>query len=273
MPTVHPSSIIDPQAQLADDVEIGPFCTITGPVRIEAGVRVISHASINGNTTIGTGTVVYPNAMLGYEPQDYKFKPGMESAGVVIGNNCIIREHASVHAASQNERPTTIGDRVFLMVNAHVGHDAVVEDDAILVNNACLAGHSYVQRNAILSAGVMLHQNGRVGRMAMCSGGSVLTCDVPPFCMTANRSTLVGLNLVGLRRSGMHSDEINAIKDAYRRVLRANPSRTEMLGMLDERGKNSPAVAEMAEFIRASKRSICPAEGRRNDASPTPQTS
>lgn len=266
MPQVHPTSIIDPKARLADDVEIGPFCTVTGPVTLGPGVRLVSHASVYGNTTVGAGTVIYPNAMIGFEPQDYKFKPGMESAGVVIGENCIFREGATVHMASKTDRPTTLGDRVFLMVNAHVGHDAVVHDNVIMVNNACLAGHTEVQANATLSAGTMLHQNGRIGRLAMCSGGSILSNDVPPFCMTANRSMLVGLNLVGMRRSGMPADEINAIKRAYREVFRANPNRTELLEMLDERGKDSPCVAEMAAFVRASKRSICPVGGRRTNS-------
>ncbi|MEM9372677.1 MAG: acyl-ACP--UDP-N-acetylglucosamine O-acyltransferase [Planctomycetota bacterium] len=264
MPNIHPTSIIGPDARLAEDVEIGPFCTITGPVELASGVRVISHSCIAGRTTVGEGTVVYPNASIGFEPQDYKFKPGMETAGVRIGSGCIIREHATVHAASKPDRPTTIGDRVFLMVNSHVGHDTVVEDDVILVNNTCLAGHTYVQRNATLSGAVLLHQHGRVGRLAMCSGGSILSNDVPPFCMTANRSTLVGLNLVGLRRSGMPANEINAIKRAFREVFRINPNRTELLAMLDERAKESPCVAEMAAFVRASKRSICPVGGRRS---------
>ncbi len=271
MPTVHPSSVIDPQAQLADDVEIGPFCTVTGPVRLGAGVRLVSHASVVGHTVVGSGTIVYPNAMLGYGPQDYKFKPGMETAGVVIGSDCIIREHATVHAATKPDRPTTLGDRVFMMVNSHVGHDATVHDGVIMVNNACLAGHTEVYANATLSAGAMLHQNGRIGRLAMCSGGSILSNDVPPFCMTANRSMLVGLNLIGMRRAGMPPEEINAIKRAYGEVFRINPNRSELLAMLDERGKNSPGVAEMAEFVRTSKRSICPVGGRRRTKRGAPE--
>ena len=265
MPIVHPTAIVDPLAQLADDVQIGPYCIVQGPARLAPGVRLISHASINGRVTIGENTIVYPNAMIGFEPQDYKFKPGMETAGVVIGSDCIIREHATVHAASKPDRPTTIGSRVFLMVNSHVGHDAIVHDEVILVNNSCLAGHSEVYRKATLSGGVLLHQNGRIGRLAMCGGGSILSNDVPPFCMTANRNTLVGLNVIGLRRSGMPADEINAIKRAYREVFRINPNRTELLEMLDERAKTSACVAEMAEFVRASKRSICPVGGRRTN--------
>lgn len=263
MPTVHPTAVVDAQAQLADDVQIGPFCVLSGPVTLGAGVRLIAHVNIQGPCTIGDATIVYPNASLGFEPQDFKFKPGAPTAGVTIGRNCLIREHATVHAATKPDRPTSVGDRVLMMVNSHLGHDAWVGDDVILVNNCMLAGHSEVQSRAILSGGAMLHQFGRVGRMAMCSGGSVLSNDVPPFCMTANRNTLVGLNLVGLRRSGMPPEEINAIKRAYSQVFRINPPRAELLEMLDERAKSSPAVGEMAAFVRASKRAICPVGGRR----------
>lgn len=263
MPTVHPTAVIDPAAELADDAQIGPFCVLTGPVKLGAGARLISHVTVNGNTTIGAGTTVYPNASIGFEPQDYKFKPGMVTAGVRIGENCLIREHATVHAASGNERPTTLGDRVFLMVNAHVGHDAIVHNDVILVNNAALAGHTEVFDKAILSGGVVMHQHGRVGRLAMCSGGAVLTNDVPPYCMAAQRNTLVGLNLVGMRRSGMSRTEIDAVRRAYREVFRNNPGRHELLEMLDERAQTSEAVAEMAAFVRGTKRSITPVGGRR----------
>ncbi|MFK7883438.1 MAG: acyl-ACP--UDP-N-acetylglucosamine O-acyltransferase [Phycisphaerales bacterium] len=263
MPNVHPTAIVDPASQLADDVEIGPFCCITGPVKLSEGVRLLSHVTITGNSSIGANTIVYPNAAIGFEPQDYKFKPGMLTAGVSIGENCLIREHATVHAASKEHRPTTIGDRVFLMVNAHVGHDATVHNDVILVNNVALAGHCEVFDKAIMSGGSMLHQFGRVGRMAMCSGGSVLTNDVPPYCITAQRNMLVGINLIGMRRSGMPRSEIDAVKSAYREVFSKNPGRKEMLDMLDERGQNSPAVAEMATFVRGSKRSLTPVGGRR----------
>lgn len=263
MPTVHPTAFVDADAHLADDVHIGPYCVISGPVVLGPGVRLIAHVSIQGPCMVGDGTIVYPNASLGFEPQDFKFKPGSPTAGVKVGRHCLIREHATVHASTRPDRPTTVGDRVLMMVNTHLGHDAWVGDDVILVNNSLLAGHTEVQSRAILSGGAMLHQFGRIGRMAMCGGGSVLSNDVPPFCMTANRNTLVGLNLVGLRRSGMPAEEINAVKRAYSQVFRVNPPRSELLAMLDERARTSDAVAEMAAFIRASKRPICPVGGRR----------
>lgn len=263
MPTVHPSAILGDEVQIADDAQIGPYCVLTGRVTIGPGVRLLAHVNISGPTTIGAGTIIYPNASLGFEPQDYKFKPGAPTAGLTIGENCLIRENTTVHCASTQDRPTSIGNRVFLMVNAHVGHDAIVRDDAILVNNVSLAGHTEVHERAILSGGTVLHQNGRIGRLAMCSGGSVLTNDVPPFCMSAQRNMLVGLNLIGMRRSGMPREEIDAVRRAYRELLRRNPPRHELLDELERRGENSAAVRHMFEFVRDTKRSITPVGGRR----------
>lgn len=263
MPTVHPTAVIDPRCEIADDAQIGPFCVLTGPVKVGPGVRLVAHVNIQGPASIGDGTIVYPNASLGFEPQDYKFKPGMETPGIVIGSNCIVREHATVHAATRPDRPTTVGDRVFLMVNAHVGHDARVHDDVILVNNVALGGHSEVFDKAILSANTAVHQFGRVGRLAMCSASSVVTNDVPPFCMAAGRNTLVGLNIVGLRRAGLGADEINAVRLAYRQVLRRNPQRPELLAQLADRGRTSPSVQHMHDFIISCARAITPVGGRR----------
>lgn len=264
MPKVHPTATVDERARLGEGVEIGPYCIVTGDVTLGPGVRLLTRVSLQGPLTVGAGTVIYPNACIGFEPQDYKFKPGSPTAGVVIGEGCLIREHATVHAATSLQKPTRLGDRVFMMVNAHVAHDAEVRDDAILVNNVAMGGHTELHERAILSGGVVVHQFGRIGRLAMCSGGAVVTNDVPPFCMSAQRNMLVGLNLVGMRRAGMPRSEIDAVRSAYREVFRRNPPRAELLEQLRERGEQSPAVMLMHDFVVASKRSITPVGGRRH---------
>jgi UDP-N-acetylglucosamine acyltransferase len=257
MPTIHPTAILEGDINLADDVIIGPFCFLSGAITLGAGVQLMQQVNIQGPATIGARTILYPGAAIGYEPQDYKFAPGSESAGVTIGEDCLIREHASVHSASNNETPTRIGNHVFLMVNAHVGHDAQVGNDAILVNNTALGGHSYVGEKAICSGGVMIHQFCRAGRLSMLSGGSSLTVDLPPFCTTLGRNELVGLNLVGLRRNGFAKEEIGAIREAFVHVLRKNLPKSEILSELANRGENSPGVQEMHDFIAESKKPIC----------------
>lgn len=256
MPEIHPTAILEGEVNLADDVKIGPYCIIKGPVTLGPGVQLLEHVSINGPTTIGAGTIVYPRAALGYEPQDYKFAPGAPTAGVVIGENCIIREHATVHAASNDHTPTRIGNEVFMMINSHIGHDAVVGNNVILVNNSCLAGHTQVHDRVTFSAGALLHQNCRIGTLCILSGGASITTDLPPFMMALERNQIVGLNLVGLRRNGFSKVEINALRDLYSKVLRNNPPRQELLEILAERMADSEAFRTLHTFIAEAKRPL-----------------
>jgi len=263
MTQVHPSAIVEDSVELGEGVEVGPFCILSGKVKLGDGVRLISNVMIQGPVTIGRNTVVYPFACLGFEPQDYKFTRGMETAGVVIGEDSIIRESVTVHAASNDHTATKVGSRTMMMAGSHAGHDVTVGDDVILVNLAQLAGHSEVQDRVILSANAMVHQFCRIGRQSLCSGGSLMTGDLPPYCIAAGRNTVVGLNLVGMRRAGMESSEINAVRYAYKTVLRKNPPIPVMKQMLNELGQHSAAVQEIADFICEAKKPIVPVGGRR----------
>lgn len=251
---VHPSSVIDPAAELADGVEIGPNCTITGKVKLAERVQLIGAVHIYGPVEIGPGSTFYPGACIGYPGQDYKFKLGMPTAGVKIGAECLIREHVTIHAATKPDVPTTLGNRVFMMVSSHAGHDARIDDDAILVNSAVMGGHSHVATRAIMSGNTSLHQFARVGRLAFIGGGVACPRDVPPFCVAGIRDRINGVNFVGMRRAGMDRDEITNIRRAFWEVLRTNLPRQEAVARLRELGKNSPAVLEMAEFLNTSKR-------------------
>lgn len=262
MSLIHPTAVISPESELAEDVQIGPGCVLEGAVKLGAGVRLIASVYLKGPLEIGSGTQVWPFACLGTPPQDFKFGADSITAGAVIGSDCIIREHATVHAATRDDKPTRLGDRVFLMVSSHVGHDATVGDDVILVNNTVLGGHSVVETKATLSGGCMVHQFCRIGRLVFMSGGSGVSSDVPPFCVVSDRQRLGGVNLVGMRRAGMERDEITAVRRAFREVIRKPVTRAEMQAYLDEEGKRWPAVAEMAEFVRTAKRPICPGRGR-----------
>lgn len=259
---IHPTACVSPRAELDDGVEIGPRCVIEGPVQLGRGVRLVGDAYVMGPCRIGAGTVIYPFACLGFPPQDVKFAPGNPTAGVVIGRDCIVREHATVHAATRADRPTRVGDRVFIMVNAHVGHDAVVGDGAVLVNNSALGGFAELGPGATLSGGCLVHQFTRVGRLAFISGGLAVSMDVPPFCLVGERNRLVGLNLVGLRRAGLPREHITELRRAFRDVLRTTLPRPEMVRMLQERGRACPPVAELATFIAETRRAICHSAAR-----------
>ncbi len=259
---IHPTAIISPEADLAGDVVIGPHCILTGRVTLGPGVRLIAAVHLQGPVTIGAETVLYPGACVGFEPQDIKFTPGSPTAGVVIGARCVLREQATVHASTSLDTPTTLGDECFLMACSHVGHDCRIGNHVILVNYTGISGHCEVGDNATFSGHVGLHQFVRIGRLAFLSGGVAVGMDVPPFCMVNERNRLGGLNLVGMRRGGISRAEITEVRRAFRDCFRRPTPTSEMLEILEARGKNSPAVAEMAEFIRGSTRGICPGMGR-----------
>lgn len=261
MPDIHPTAIVTGDVRLADDAVIGPYCVVqatpAGPVTLGPGVVLHAHVSIAGPIEIGANTQVFPGACLGFPPQDYKFKMGDPTAGVAIGSDCIIREHVTVHAATKADKPTRIGNGVFMMVGCHAGHDATVGDRAVMVNACLLAGHSELGERVTFSGGAMLHQFNRVGRLSMVSGLVAVAMDVPPFCLVGARNTVRGLNLVGLRRNGFSSETITAIRAAFREVLRKNLPRKEMISELEARADGYPEIAEIAEFVRTARRPIC----------------
>jgi UDP-N-acetylglucosamine acyltransferase len=263
MPLIHSSAVVDPSAEIADDVTIGPGCVVSGPVRLAAGVSLMANVFLQGPLTIGERTRIWPGACLGTDPQDYKVKPGFPTAGVVIGSDCLIREGVTVHAATKTDAPTRIGDRVFMMVNSHAGHDAQVGNDVILVNGAVLAGHTQVFDKATISGNAGVHQFCRVGRFAFISGMSAVATEVPPFCVTHSRNTLAAINLVGMRRNGFSREDITLTRRAFREVFKKNLPRPQMIEALaaiakDGAGGQCAPVAEMLDFVKTAKRPICP---------------
>lgn len=256
---IHPTAIVSDQTTLGEGVEIGPYCVVNGPVHLGNGVRLLSHVCIDGPGEIGAGTVVHPFASLGAIAQDRKFGPGDQTAGFVIGEQGIIREHASVHSATNEHTPTTLGDRVFMMCTSHVGHDSQIGNDVNLINGALVAGHATVFDSAIMSGNSALHQNARLGRLSMLSGGVVSSMDVLPFCTLILRNRISGVNLVGMRRSGMDRREIQAVRDAYRDLIRTGLARQDLIAELRARGEGRfPALIEMAEFAEGAKRGLAP---------------
>lgn len=260
--SIHPTACVGPECELGEGVEIGPHCVLTGKVKLGAGVRLLGHVYLSGPCTIGEGTIVYPFVCIGYPGQDVKFKPGDPTAGVVIGKNGILREHVTIHAATNTETPTTVGDRVFMMVNTHFGHDCQIGNGVVMVNNSAVGGHGKLFDNCTIGGGSLVHQFTRVGRFAFLSGGIAVSADIPPFCIAGDRNRLAGVNVVGLRRSGVPRDHITALRTAFREFLRVSVPRDETLRTLRERGVNCPPLLELADFIESSKRSVCIGTGR-----------
>ncbi|CAN5848169.1 acyl-ACP--UDP-N-acetylglucosamine O-acyltransferase [soil metagenome] len=256
---IHPSAVITGPTEFGPGVQIGPGCTVTGPVTLEENVRLIAGVHLQGPLTIGARTVVYPGACIGFEPQDLKFDPAAPTPGVRIGADCTLREHVTIHAASNGkEHPTSTGDRCFLMVNAHIGHDAVIGSDVVMVNNSAIGGHAQLGDRATLGGNAVLHQFNRVGRLGFVSGGSAFATDIPPFCIGHSRNLIAGLNVVGLRRSGMARDHITLVRQAFREAIRTRLPKAQTIALLRELGRDCPPVLELAEFYATTKRTVAP---------------
>lgn len=249
MRTVHPTASVSAECEIGEGVSIGPWCVIEGKVKLGEGVRLIGNVYLNGPLSIGPRTIVYPFSSFGFPAQHLKVKPGDPTAGVVIGSDCTFREHVTIHAASHLTVPTTIGDRNYFMVNAHIGHDAITGNDVTLVNNSALAGHSVVADSVTLGGGALVHQFTRIGRMAFIGGGTRAVCDIPPFTSAVERSRLAGINLIGLRRAGVSRDAITSVREAFRKAFREPMTRTDMVETLTRLGRECPLVAEMADFV------------------------
>lgn len=262
MPSVHPSSTVSDEARLGPGVTVGPRCTIDGPVVLDENVTLIGDVHVYGDTHIGPDSTVYPYACVGFGPQHVKFGHGDPIGGVRIGRNAVIREHATIHAAMHEGAHTTIGDRFYIMVSAHVGHDCVVGSDVIVCNSSLLAGHCEIGDRVYISGNVSVHQFCRIGTGAMLVGGTMCNADVPPFCTLVAPNMLGGLNLVGMRRAGIPRDEITITRRAYREVFRVRIDRTEQLRRLDALGEHAAPVREMAGFVRESKRGVLAGDGR-----------
>ncbi len=256
MPKIHPTAIIDDRAELADDVEVGPWCLIEGRVTIGAGTRLLSRVSLNGPLVIGENNTIYPNATIGFAPQDLKFDHASEGAGVAIGNNNLLREGVNIHRAT-GQTPTTLGDDNYLMVNAHLGHDCVVGNRVMMANNAAMAGHVTLGDQVIIGGGAAIHQFVTIGRLSMVSGLQGIGQDLPPFC-TVYVSRYVGsLNIVGLRRNG-YRDHITHMKTAFQRFFMEGHTNPIAIASIENDAPliADPLVREFVDFIKQSKRGI-----------------
>lgn len=252
---IHPSSIVSVGAEIGPDVEVGPFCVIEDDTVIGAGCRLGSHVTVMRHTRLGPGCEVHAGAVLGDTPQDKGFKGCLSYAE--IGSGCIIREGVTIHRGTAEGSVTRVGDGCFLMAFSHIAHNAVLERDVILANAALLAGHVHVGERAFISGGSAVHQFARIGRLAMLGGGCMCSRDVPPFLLVAPNSWngVEGMNIVGMRRAGMDTGERMEIRKIFRLIYRSGLNTAQALDMIDK--INSPLAAEMAGFIRTSKRGIC----------------
>ena len=252
---IHPTAVIEPGAELDAEVTVGAFAYIDNQVKIGRGCVIGPRATILRYTRLGDYCRVHAGAVLGDLPQDLVFQDTESYAQ--IGHHCVIREGATVHRGTKPRSTTVVGDHCLLMVNSHVAHNAKLGSHVILANNALIAGYAEVGDRAFISGGCLVHQFTRIGRLVMMSGGSAVQKDVPPFCMTRSVSpnTIMGLNVVGLRRAGFSADDRKLLKQALYLLYQSDLSVPNAVAKLEQ--IDSPLVQEMCEFIRSSERGIC----------------
>jgi UDP-N-acetylglucosamine acyltransferase len=250
MPKIHPTAIVDPSARLADDVEIGPCCIVEGNVEIGPGCVLRSHAIIRRHVTMGKSNFVDSFTVLGGEPQDLKFDPRTVSF-LRIGDGNVFREGVTISRATGEGLSTIVGSRTYWMTGAHAGHNAIVEDEAILINQSAVAGHATVGRRAILSAHVCIHQFCWVGEMVICQGNAASPAHVPPYTILVGVGEVVGLNAVGLRRAADITDKDRVeIKEAFRLTYRASLTPSKALVEMDAHTEWGTAAAKFRDFVR-----------------------
>jgi UDP-N-acetylglucosamine acyltransferase len=248
---IHPTAIVSPHAEVAQDVRIGPYAVIEDDVVIGDGCEIAAHAVIKRFTTMGRRNRVYEHAVLGGEPQDVKFR--REASRLIIGDDNLIREYATLHRASGEGETTRVGSRNFLMIGVHIAHNCLVGDDNIFANGAALAGHITVEDHVFLSNNVGCHQFVRLGRYAMVGGKSKIVQDVLPFLTTdGNPPRTRGLNSVGLRRAGFSPETRRALKRAYQLLFRSGLSLSDALAAMAQ--LDDIHVNHLIEFIRNSPR-------------------
>jgi UDP-N-acetylglucosamine acyltransferase len=257
---IHPTAIISPEAILADDVEVGAYALIEGAVRIGPGCVLRPRAHLCGPLTMGCNNIVFSGAILGERPQHLKYND--EATSLEIGDGNIFREYVTIHRGTTQSWKTCIGNYNFFMVNAHIAHDCRVGDRCILANGALVGGHCVLGDNVYLSGNCAVHQFVRIGRLALLSGTSATTKDIPPFIIQQEIDTVVGVNVIGMRRAGISNDRINAVRQAFHILYRQGLVIPNALTRIEQDLGGVDVVAEFVAFIRQSPRGINPVRER-----------
>ena len=254
---IHKSALIHSTANISATASIGAYTVIGPNVTIEDNVKIHAQVNINGNTLIGKGTIIYPFASIGNDPQDLKFNG--EETSLIIGNNNKIREYVTINPGTVGGGgQTKIGDNCLFMVSSHVAHDCIVGNNVIIANNVPLGGHAHIEDNVVIGGNSAVQQFTRVGKMAMIGGMCGVVKDVIPYGMAfGNRCTLQGLNLIGLRRQNISNREILSLSEAYKEIFKTK-NLSENLANLDKKFKDNPLVSDVIDFIsKDKKRPIC----------------
>ncbi len=252
MARIHPRAYVDPAAELAEDVEVGPFSYVGPEVRIGAGSRLMNNVSIHGPTTIGEGNTFFPFSSIGAKPQDLSYRG--EASRTEIGDRNTFREGVTVHRGTAKDNCLTrIGSDNLFMACSHVAHDCIVEDHVIMANGVLLGGHVLVESYATFGGAAVVHHFSTVGRMAFIGGMTRVTRDVPPFMTVEGNPPKVWMvNRIGCVRRGVSERAIEQLKEAHRLLFRSDSSWEEALALLEARSDKTEELEYLLAFCRRS---------------------
>jgi UDP-N-acetylglucosamine acyltransferase len=256
-PDVHPTAVVHRGAALGAGVRIGPYAVVGDGVCLGEDVEVGPHAVLEGRCEVAPRVRIFAGAIIGFPPQDLKFKRGTPS-GVRIGADTVVREYATIHRASVEDGWTTVGSGCYIMATSHIAHDCRVGDGVILTGFSGLTGWVEVGDRAIISGLTGIHQFGKIGTLAFVSGCSRLARDVPPyFVVEGNPAHARGLNTVGLRRAGVPPDARLLLGRAYRMLYGSGQKMSDALQRIRAELGPSPYIETLVDFVSGSKRGIC----------------
>ena len=250
---IHKTAIIDNKAKISQSVKVGPYSIIGPNVEIEENTIIHSHVNLTGYTKIGKNNQIFPFSSIGTPPQDLKYKG--EKNSLIIGNNNKFREYVNINPGTeQGGGITSIGDNNLLMVYCHVAHDCKLSSNIVLANNVQVGGHVIIEKNAIVGGSCAIHQFSRIGESSMIGGMTGVLSDVIPFGLSmGNRNNLMGLNLIGLRRSKVSNENIKKIQSAYDKIFKSTKFR-ENIDSLDIDLKENEFIKKIIKFINSDKK-------------------
>ena len=253
---IHPTAIISPKAEIADDVEIGAYSIIGDQVEIASGTTIASHVVINGPTKIGQDCHIFQFCSIGEVPQDKKFHG--EQSRLTIGDRNTIREYVSINRGTDDGGGITcIGDDNWIMAYVHIAHDCQLGNQITLANGASLAGHVSVADQVILGGFTLVHQFCAIGTGVFSRMGSAIVQDVPPYVMVGgNVAAAKGINIEGLKRRGLSSDELREVRRAYKLLYRSSLKLQEAIEEMRPMAEQSAHIATMVEFLTKASRGI-----------------
>lgn len=251
----QPLAYVHPTAKIAKNVVIEPFVNIEKNVEIGEGTWIGSNVTIMEGATIGKNCKIFPGAVIAAIPQDLKYNG--EETTVEIGDNTTIREFVTVNKGTKANMKTVIGNNALIMAYAHVAHDCIIKDHAILANATTLAGHVEIDEWAIIGGLTAVHQFTNIGKHVLISGGSLVRKDIPPYTKAAREPiSYVGVNSIGLRRRGFNSEQINQIQDIYRIIYLKGLNNSQALSVIEAEVPATPERDEILTFIQKSSRGI-----------------